>query len=317
MGRGQRSRRLDALQRAPGRRCRSRSSSRAARPGRSSTSPSGTTFPVPGGQSSRFLFATEDGQIRGWPGSGAGTGDRGAGASASGAIYKGLAIADTAAGPRLYATDFHNGRVDVFDGSWSLVNTARRFVDPTICPTGYAPFGIQAIGGTDLRHLREAGRRRRGRRRRPGARLRRRVRHGGQACSARVAQHGQLNAPWGLAMAPASFGRFSGDLLVGNFGDGQINAYAEQANGNFEHRGELAAVTAASRSRSTASGRSSSATAELRVRGRALLHRRPERRGRRPLRLDRSGLARTRGARPSPEPRGPGAFTQFLLFALD
>ena len=55
----------------------------------------------------------------------------------------------------------------------------------------------------------------------------------------RVAQHGQLNAPWGLAMAPASFGRFGGDLLVGNFGDGQINAYKEMPNGHFVHRGTL------------------------------------------------------------------------------
>src|SRR5207244_2844669 len=55
----------------------------------------------------------------------------------------------------------------------------------------------------------------------------------------RVAQHGQLNAPWGLAWAPADFGRFSGDLLVGNFGDGQINAYEELPNGQFVHRGEL------------------------------------------------------------------------------
>jgi uncharacterized protein (TIGR03118 family) len=55
----------------------------------------------------------------------------------------------------------------------------------------------------------------------------------------RVAQHGQLNAPWGLALAPDSFGRFAGDLLVGNFGDGEINAYAELGNGHFEHRGEL------------------------------------------------------------------------------
>jgi uncharacterized protein (TIGR03118 family) len=55
----------------------------------------------------------------------------------------------------------------------------------------------------------------------------------------RVAQHGQLNAPWGLALAPSTFGRFAGDLLVGNFGDGQINAYAELGNGHFAHRGEL------------------------------------------------------------------------------
>ena len=56
---------------------------------------------------------------------------------------------------------------------------------------------------------------------------------------ARIATHGQLNAPWGVAMAPQGFGRFSGDLLIGNFGDGQINAYAKLPNGHFEHRGEL------------------------------------------------------------------------------
>ena len=55
----------------------------------------------------------------------------------------------------------------------------------------------------------------------------------------RVAQHGQLNAPWGLAMAPMNFGRFGGDLLVGNFGDGEIHAYEAMANGHFEHRGVL------------------------------------------------------------------------------
>jgi uncharacterized protein (TIGR03118 family) len=56
---------------------------------------------------------------------------------------------------------------------------------------------------------------------------------------ARVAQHGQLNAPWGLALAPSDFGRFGGDLLVGNFGDGQINAYELGPSGHYTHRGEL------------------------------------------------------------------------------
>jgi uncharacterized protein (TIGR03118 family) len=192
-------------------------------------------FPVPTGQSGRFLFASEDGRIRGWPGSGPAqvSADR----SAGGAIYKGLAIASTAAGQRLYATDFHNGRVDVFDGSWHLVSTSATFADPML-PEGYAPFGIQTIGDRVF------------------------VTYGkqdatahdelhGQALGlvdaydtagnllARVAQHGQLNAPWGLALAPASFGRFGGDLLVGNFGDGEINAYAELPNGHFERRGEL------------------------------------------------------------------------------
>ena len=195
----------------------------------------GATFPVPGGSPSRFLFASEDGKIRGWPGSGPAQ-ETAAQSSAPGAIYKGLAIAVTPDGPRLYATDFHNGRVDVWDGSWNLVPSAT-FTDPAL-PAGYAPFGIQRIGQTIF------------------------VTYAKQDADAadelhgqglgfvdaydtdgnllgRVAQHGQLNAPWGLAMAPATFGRFAGDLLVGNFGDGQINAYALLPNGQFEHRGEL------------------------------------------------------------------------------
>jgi uncharacterized protein (TIGR03118 family) len=208
------------------------------------TAPTGTVFniasasgafPVTGG-TSRFLFATEHGQILGWPGSGAAQLSA-AQSFASGAVYKGLAIATPPAGPRLYATDFHNGRVDVWDGSWNLVNPSSSFVDPSI-PAGYAPFGIQRIGDTIF------------------------VTYAKQDADAeddvhgqglgfvdaydtagnlqgRVAQHGQLNAPWGLAIAPASFGRFANDLLVGNFGDGEINAYALQPNGNFGHRGEL------------------------------------------------------------------------------
>ncbi|PYQ30208.1 MAG: TIGR03118 family protein [Acidobacteria bacterium] len=184
-----------------------------------------------------FVFDTEAGQIRGWhPSQGNQTvvlADR----SAVGAIYKGLAIASTTAGDRFYATDFHNGRVDVFDGNFNLITSPGAFVDPRL-PAGYAPFGIQTIGSRVF------------------------VTYGKQDEDAedeiagqglgfvdvydtagtlvsRVAQHGQLNAPWGLAMAPSDFGRFSGDLLVGNFGDGQINAYEELSNGHFEHRGEL------------------------------------------------------------------------------
>jgi uncharacterized protein (TIGR03118 family) len=196
----------------------------------------GTTFPVPAGASSRFIFASEDGNIRGWPGSGAAL-VTAAKSMTPGAVYKGLAIANTSAGPRLYATDFHNGQVDVWDGAWNLVSTASSFVDDQL-PEGYAPFGIQAIGSrifvTFAKQDADAA-----------------DELHGQALGfvdvfdtagtllERVAQRGQLNAPWGLALAPASFGRFGGDLLVGNFGDGQINAYEELPNGHFEHRGEL------------------------------------------------------------------------------
>jgi uncharacterized protein (TIGR03118 family) len=195
-----------------------------------------TAFPVPGGASSRFLFASEDGKIRGWPGSGTVAQETAAHSSVSGAIYKGLAIAVTPDGPRLYATDFHNGRVDVWDGSWNLVTSAT-FTDPAL-PAGYAPFGIQRSGDrifvTYAKQDADAADELHGQ----GLGFVDAYDTAGNLL-ARVAQHGQLNAPWGLAVAPASFGRFGGDLLVGNFGDGEINAYAALPNGHFEHRGEL------------------------------------------------------------------------------
>jgi uncharacterized protein (TIGR03118 family) len=207
--------------------------------------PTGTVFNLAGAgftvskgtksASARFLFDGEDGVIAGW--------NPAVDAAAQpavtnpNAVYKGLAYALAATGPRLYATDFAGGRVDVYDANWMPVATAGGFADPSL-PDGYAPFGIQAIGsrifvtyapretsGTDE----DAGQG-----------------HGvvdvfslDGWLLARVAQHGQLNAPWGVAQAPASFGRFGGDLLVGNFGDGTINAYEELPNGHFEHRGEL------------------------------------------------------------------------------
>jgi uncharacterized protein (TIGR03118 family) len=201
----------------------------------------GPHFMVSSGASSGpalFIFATEDGKILGWnpavppppPSLHAQVAvDR----SDAGAVYKGLAIA----GDLLYATDFHNGRVDVFDGSWNHVSLPGAFADPNI-PGGFAPFGIQNIGGTIFvtyakqnaaKHDDVAGQ---------GLGFVDMFDTSGGFLG-RVATRGQLNSPWGLAMAPASFGRFGGDLLVGNFGDGQINAYELQPNGIFEHRGEL------------------------------------------------------------------------------
>jgi uncharacterized protein (TIGR03118 family) len=139
------------------------------------------------------------------------------------------------AGPRLYAADFHNAKVDVFDGSFGLVPDSG-FVDPAL-PSGYAPFGIQTIGERVFVSYAKQD-----------ADAADEIAGQGKGfvdvydtagnLLARVAQHGQLNAPWGLAIAPDSFGRFAGDLLVGNFGDGEINAYAEHS-GQFTHVGEL------------------------------------------------------------------------------
>jgi uncharacterized protein (TIGR03118 family) len=194
--------------------------------------------------SSRFIFATEAGTIRGWspavpPPPLSTQTEVGKDRSDVGASYKGLAIASTAGGDRLYAADFHNGRVDVFDSGFGLVTSPGAFVDPKL-PPRFAPFGIQNIGGTifvsyakqDADRADEvAGR---------GLGFVDMFDTSG-ALLGRVATQGLLNAPWGLAMAPATFGRFGGDLLVGNFGDGQINAYAQRPNGTFEHDGRLRA----------------------------------------------------------------------------
>jgi uncharacterized protein (TIGR03118 family) len=193
----------------------------------------GSGFVVTNGTQSgpaRFIFDGEDGVLRGWNPAVDPTHALVAATGDPDAIFKGLAIADN----MLFAADFHNNEVAVFDSTWDLVD---RFTDPGL-PAGYAPFGIQTLGGnifvTFAKQDADAEDEVAGQGRgfvdefdTSGNLLR------------RVAQHGQLNAPWGLALAPSDFGRFSGDLLVGNFGDGQINAYELGANGQYEHRGEL------------------------------------------------------------------------------
>jgi uncharacterized protein (TIGR03118 family) len=180
--------------------------------------------------SARFIFDGEDGVLRGWNPTVAATDALVAGMGDPGAIFKGLAIADG----KLFASDFHNNEVAVFDSNWNIVD---RFTD-TGLPSGYAPFGIQTIGGhvfvTFAKQDADAEDEVAGQ----GRGFVDEFDTSGNLV-ARVAQHGQLNAPWGLALAPADFGRFSNDLLVGNFGDGQINAYALGANGRYTHKGEL------------------------------------------------------------------------------
>ncbi len=184
-----------------------------------------------------FIFASEDGTISGF---------RGVPVvlavdnSASGAVYKGLALASTTTGDFLYATNFRAGTVDVFNSTFHLVPMPGKFTDPDL-PAGYAPFGIKNIGGTiyvtyalqdAARHDDVAG-----------------EGHGfvdafdtAGNLLRRVASKGQLNSPWGLALAPGDFGFFSGDLLVGNFGNGRIHAFdpaSLNGQGEFQHRGPL------------------------------------------------------------------------------
>lgn len=196
-------------------------------------------FAILPGAPARFIFATEDGTIRGWnptvpPPPTSHQTEVLVDSSAAGSVYKGLAIGSVGTSNFLYATDFVNGHIDVFDKNFQAVDMP--FDDPGL-PTGYGPFGIQNIGGhLFVTYAKQSG----------GD-----DEVGGQSLGfvdefatdgtfiTRVATRGQLNAPWGLAMAPRNYGRFSGDLLVGNFGDGTINAYAPQTDGTFEHRGQL------------------------------------------------------------------------------
>jgi uncharacterized protein (TIGR03118 family) len=181
-----------------------------------------------------FLFATEEGKILGWnPNVDASNAVVGANRSNVDAIYKGLVLS----GNTLYATDFHNARVDVFNSSFGLVNDPGAFVDPKI-PNGFAPFGIAAIDGKIFVSYAKQDADREDDVAGQGLGYVDAYSSTGTLLQ-RIVNRGQLNSPWGMAMAPAGFGAFGGDLLVGNFGDGEINAYQPQATGTFERVGAL------------------------------------------------------------------------------
>ncbi len=182
-----------------------------------------------------FIFDTEGGGVYGWNGGTAATVEVPA---ANSAEFKGLAIATAPAGPQLYATDFHNGTVDVFSSTWHLVPGG--FVDPNL-PAGYAPFGIQTIGSTIYvtyaKTQAGSGDEADG----PGLGLVDAYDLSGNLVARVASTGGVLNAPWGLAQAPANFGAYGGDLLVGNFGDGRINAFKKNADGSYSYDGTLQA----------------------------------------------------------------------------
>src|SRR6266516_1653188 len=154
-------------------------------------------FLLPTGGKALFLFDNEDGQILGWNGA------QGTTAivvhPSVGGIYKGLAIANTTAGPRLYAADFHNARVDVFDSNFVL-QPPGAFVDPSL-PDGYAPFGIQTIGDRVFVSYAKQDEDAEDELAGQGTGFVDAYDTAGNLLG-RVAQHGQLNAPWGLALAP-------------------------------------------------------------------------------------------------------------------
>jgi len=176
-----------------------------------------------------FLFDSEAGLVTGWnPGVPPPPPSTQAqvGASVPDAIYKGLAIAATAAGTLLYGADFHHGRIDVFDAGFHRVHLSGSFRDRRL-PRGFAPFNVQELDGRLYVAYAKQDADREDEVAGPGLGFVDVYSTSGQLLR-RLLRRGHLNAPWGLVVAPAGFGRFSGALLVGNFGDGRINAYDPQ-----------------------------------------------------------------------------------------
>ena len=174
-------------------------------------------FDVAKGKPAAFLFATEDGTISAWNNTVPAAVvmiDK----SASGAEYTGLALGSNQSGPLLFAANFKAGTIDVFDGNFKPAKVSGDFHDPHL-PTGYAPFNIRRFGSrlyVTYAKQKETG----------GS-------DGGFVdvfdmkgnLLQRLISSGPLNSPWGLALSPDFFGDYSNVLLVGNFGDGKINAF--------------------------------------------------------------------------------------------
>lgn len=174
---------------------------------------------------SLFIFAGLAGTISGWsPGVNLTNAVTVVDDGASGAAYTGLALATQGASSFLYAADFRHGKVNVFDGTFARTTLSGGFVDPGL-PAGYAPFGVQAIGNQVLVAYAQPDARGQTAIAGAGLGIVDAFTTSGTFVKRLIDAGGALNAPWGIAQAPAGFGTFSGALLVANVGDGRINAF--------------------------------------------------------------------------------------------
>jgi len=192
-----------------------------------------------GQESALFIFDGEGGTIAAWASDSGATAvtayDDGVANAGNHAVYKGLAIGTVDGATYLYATDLHNNKVDVFDTNFSKPAAMQgKFVDPNI-PAGFVPFGIQALNGNlyvtfakqdSAKHDEITG---------AGLGYVDVFDFSGNLVS-QFASAGALNAPWGIALAPAGFGSLQGNVLIGNFGDGTISIFSPNgtALANFE-----------------------------------------------------------------------------------
>jgi uncharacterized protein (TIGR03118 family) len=172
----------------------------------------------PGGTASSFIFDTQAGTILAWNGAVGGTGTAVQEYGNSNASYSGLAIATSGGNSYLYAAN-SAGTIDVFNSSWALTSLAGNFTDPNL-PAGYVPYNIQAIGtqlyvtyviydsmGNET----------------PSGIVD--IYNTDGTFVSRFSSSANLDAPWGITLAPAGFGAFGGDILIGNFLNGEINAF--------------------------------------------------------------------------------------------
>jgi len=201
----------------------------------------GSDFVVTSGAASgpsRFIFATEDGSISGW----APTVDvthaiLAVPHSSDGAIYKGLTLGGNGSGHLLYAADFHNNKIDVFDANFQPTTVPGGFRDPRL-PAGFPPFNIQNVLGNLYVMYAKQDEEKEDEEKGVGFGFVNVFDANGNLIR-RFASRGKLNAPWGIALAPADFGGFSNMLLIGNFGDGRVNAF-DLDSGDF--RGQMRAA---------------------------------------------------------------------------
>src|SRR3954453_23283862 len=179
----------------------------------------GTPFLEPNGSTPNFVFATLSGSIYAWNNANGTTAQLTA--TTAGATYTGLAIGSNSAGRFLYVANFRGGPIDVFNPTFASTTLSGSFRDPNL-PAGYTPYNIQNINGllyVEYQNGAQAG-------------------TGGLGTGVvsvfdtngvfqrrLISTGGQLDQPWGIVVAPASWGSFANDLLVGNFGNGEINAF--------------------------------------------------------------------------------------------